>query len=241
MRPRAVTSTLLAATLMVAVAACGDDTQEGVAANEPVDGANAPLDGESTGENAADTADPGAVAVYFLKTDADMTHADSYEAVTRTAGPDASVEERLDLAVRTLAEGPDPEERERGLTSPFTIASGQIRGVTFRDGTVIVDFSEGLTEAMNFHADNWGPDLLAPLNRTVFEIAEAEALQLWGEGSCETFVSWGSFELQEEPPPDCIERFRRDVEDWKSQPPPTPQPDFPVIEPEDAPQSDESG
>lgn len=156
----------------------------------------------------------GEVAVYFLSAGADMSQAGGYERVLRDAGDGASVEDRARLAVSALAEGPNPEERKRGLTSPFSVAAGTIRDVTFNDGTLVVDFEEGLTSAVNLQRDHWGPELLGPLRRTVFEISEVRSLELWGEGSCATFVSWANFDLQGDEPPECVARSREQAEDW---------------------------
>jgi hypothetical protein len=102
--------------------------------------------------------------------------------VTRTGPRTAGV---LRQALEALVAGPTPEEQAAGLGSLFSAETAAIlAGVTVDDGTAIVDFRDGISNASTAAGSE---ALLEELHATAFQFPTVERVEYRLRGSCEAF------------------------------------------------------
>ena len=163
-------------------------------------------------EPLARPSDPTLV-VFVLRSDgADYTHFYGYQAVTRDARSTDDPAVRLRDAIGALADGVTDTERSDGYRSSRYPSDRSLEPeihVT-DDGTAVFDFDDRIVEAAGLETDDAGVGLLAPLMATAFENTAVSALELWGNGSCETFASWIGSDVK------CVRRSREQYEEWKA-------------------------
>jgi hypothetical protein len=92
----------------------------------------------------------------------------------------------LRASLEQLLLGATPEERARGLTSPFEDDADLLRGVNLTaDGTVVVDLEPGFVAAV---ADAPGAAVLASFDHTVFQFPSAVWVSYRLGVECGTFA-----------------------------------------------------
>jgi hypothetical protein len=97
----------------------------------------------------------------------------------------------LDGALRALVLGPTPEERADGLGSWFSLETrGVLRRVRAEDGEVEVDFRDLPDLIPGASSSAGSQQLLASLNRTVFQFDWVESVEYRLDGSCDAFWEW---------------------------------------------------
>lgn len=115
--------------------------------------------------------------------------------LTRGEEP-VAVERRVDestppAALRALAAGPMPEEREAGLDSWFSDSTADaLASVADRDGFLVVDF-RGLDRLIPNASSSAGSALLlSALDSTVFQFPDVDSVEYRLDGSCDAFWEW---------------------------------------------------
>lgn len=98
----------------------------------------------------------------------------------------------LQASIDALLHGPTPAERDAGVTSFFSEASGELLlGVSLQGDRAVVDFDPALPATVpNASTSAGGASFLAELNTTVFQFSTVDEIEYRIDGSCEDFGEW---------------------------------------------------
>ena len=98
---------------------------------------------------------------------------------------------RVEAALRELVAGPEPEERERGYSSFFSMATAsRVRSVHTEGSTVYLDLRDSRQELTGANSSCGSASLLAQLEQTAYANGGYERVIVAFDGEPERFYEW---------------------------------------------------